>query len=852
MGTDCKKENQSAQRNTDKNTRQQNEHNLSEGELEKVSGGALKVLNYTESDNNKLEGNNTKKKKKNNHSEIEQEKDVGVKVKGTLSLKAKVRKDNRQFENPANVSKGVNNEVSLQRTADDEDPVKVSIALNTEDSVDEIEENIDNVDVPGENETGHINNSTISLSERFENRKVKCTVEEIHVDNDVNSIAGKLEQALKVSNKQESKSGEVHKLVGQSENNMSADTEGTEMSGLPCDENVGEEENSYKTELNEGSNETDDGAFDVDDKGYGKAYRSSPVSFLDCGDDDSDEDLPAFMHTGDDINGWSSATKIDTGLNKASSPSSSDLSVERWSPEKSLAYKPGSKNKFTLDGLVADHKENADLVREMDDINRELQDELKQGGFVNILNKHDSSYTESEINDEQRNILRHFEIQETQLRGDRPGVQVFKPQNYCQVFNSALHPTHCGFAAGTNGLSLEKHIQSVVPAQYKLLITSGMITQCFTKITCQSQLLRWIFFIMSVHSDYQVQEGCKKVLLEILHYQTKYSAQKWTPRLSDLLSVFVNYGASLESLVNCSSNTIEIIRSKLLYLQGYNPPVDLQGAGYKIENLILVLQILSRALHGQSGRYSPTDLNLLCAVLCKASLDTNLKHGYAADHFQNCVAMAIKHYTESDWSKERLKLARMLVNIATHHHDRAHIAQLLPPGVRGSYVQRRYSYLVLNDILLKDTEITDNELEALEIQDMEPFVCHIKDLLENDSYKLSSVITLMDLCVGVNLTLKSAQREQLKALFEKVKGVRLQDNVSFLDRTRVKDSIVRMTSKWLLDIQTLKGKQTKIFEYASPVKMRIEMIRTVQTEEDDESDHELPSKMVKVTPPEQN
>ncbi|XP_060603673.1 SMC5-SMC6 complex localization factor protein 2-like [Ruditapes philippinarum] len=364
--------------------------------------------------------------------------------------------------------------------------------------------------------------------------------------------------------------------------------------------------------------------------------------------------------------------------------------------------------------------------------------------------------------------------------------------------------------------------------------------------------MRWLFLLMSVNEDHQVQNGCKKMLLEILHYQLMDGQQKWAPRLVDILSVLHNYGAALESLIPCNSSTLEIIRGKLVKEPGHIHQPGAGNIGMKTENLILVLQILAQCLNGPSGRYSPNDLSLLCVALCKASLDTSIKHFCAKGAFQNCITMVIRQYLDADWLKERLKLTRMLVGITDHHHNNAHIAELLPPGARGMFIQRGFCYLVLSEILLDRTNVSDELLNSIKIKDMEKFIPKLKDVLEIDSYKLSSVVTLIDKCVGVNMTLNSEERGQLKCLLEKVRCVRVRDNVSMLDRTRVKDMIVRMTSKWALDIQTMKGKQTKIFEYASPVKMHVEQVQATQSSgEDDEqsdSDDDLPCKIQKISP----
>lgn len=70
-------------------------------------------------------------------------------------------------------------------------------------------------------------------------------------------------------------------------------------------------------------------------------------------------------------------------------------------------------------------------------------------------------YIELQITEEQKEMLKHFEVQESHICEDRPGVVVFQPQHYKSLFSSMLHPTHCGFTVGSNGLMLEKHIESL-------------------------------------------------------------------------------------------------------------------------------------------------------------------------------------------------------------------------------------------------------------------------------------------------------------------------------------------------------------------------------------------------------
>ena len=60
----------------------------------------------------------------------------------------------------------------------------------------------------------------------------------------------------------------------------------------------------------------------------------------------------------------------------------------------------------------------------------------------------------------------------------------------------------------------------------------------------------------------------------------------------------------------------------------------------------------------------------------------------------------------------------MLVGITDHHHNNAHIAELLPPGIRGQFIQRGLCYLVLGEILLDKTNVSDELLKSIQVNDI--------------------------------------------------------------------------------------------------------------------------------------
>ncbi|KAL4232070.1 hypothetical protein ACF0H5_009646 [Mactra antiquata] len=428
---------------------------------------------------------------------------------------------------------------------------------------------------------------------------------------------------------------------------------------------------------------------------------------------------------------------------------------------------------YTLDNLYLDHQNQVVQVKERHEFNEELQNDLKHGGFLNPLN-HEEIKPVDTLTEKQNYILEQFKVKESKLQNEWPGKVLFQSETYQCLFNASLHPTHCGYVIPDKPTRLERHLGSISVNQYKFLLTSKLHVQLFMKITHLDKLLRWLYLLMSVSDDIDIQNGCEELLMNVLHTQCMNDVTKWTPSFIDFLSILVNYGANLESLLPCSPSEVEIVSA------------------------------------------------------------------YTVETIQQCLTSVIKQYTDYDWLYERVKVCHMLLNVSSHHHDQNHIAQILPPGERGFYIQQRYCYLVISKILTGNSQVSDNELNNFEIGYLEKFISYITDLLHNDLYVLTSVIRMIDLCVGMNYSHSTKNMEQLKSLKERLSRVRIKDDICMLDRSRVKNMIVIVTGRWALDLQTVRRKQRQIFEYTNTnnkdVKMQVETLKPIESDNDDDDD----------------
>ncbi|WAR21690.1 hypothetical protein MAR_015664 [Mya arenaria] len=170
------------------------------------------------------------------------------------------------------------------------------------------------------------------------------------------------------------------------------------------------------------------------------------------------------------------------------------------------------------------------------------------------------------------------------------------------------HREHDDIQKGGFARILEKPIVEVT-GQLKTILFSGIIQLKFDKIPCKNELLRWLFFLMSVQKEYILQTGCCNLILDILKSQADKEETMWAPSLPDIVSVFLNFETYFQQ-------------------PEYEPSVQGHDAqGYKELNMTLVLKVLTHALYNNSGVYSGTELNTILYMLYKASLDQNLKKG---------------------------------------------------------------------------------------------------------------------------------------------------------------------------------------------------------------------------------
>lgn len=503
--------------------------------------------------------------------------------------------------------------------------------------------------------------------------------------------------------------------------------------------------------------------------------------------------------------------------------------------------------KFSLDSLLEEHTNKPQEQREYEEMHAELKESVKQGGFVkDTLEKQDDPSAENLLPEHQEQI-EHLEMKKSVICPAHPGETIFSSSHYQQLFTPSITPTMCGFSPGDS--YIDKFLSSVQPRNFGALLSSEILVNCLEKVTHPKSILKWLLFLLSVDGSHLAMDGCCKALEEYLYTQKVFHEDEnpWAPCVEDILSIFMNCGASKEDVLprDIFKDDEEISSLSKRITRETNNGLPPPNAGtLNRENLRLVLQVLALALQ-RRPKYDVSHLTALYVMLCKVALDKSLNSGIVNIEVQSCLGSILCCYPESEWNTCAIKLCSILPSLTEHHHNKVYLASLSPYGRRGQFLQRRVSYHMLRQLFNMEPSPEDR-IENVKIRDLHQFLPHVQQLVTSDMYKLYSCVTLIDLCVG-NGVISPGEKDSLQYLSEQIKKISgdTRDDVRVLDRSRVKDQMVRLTSKWTLRLLTVGSNQRSIFSYTTsraPQTLEIETVHASQTDESQseaESDVEM-------------
>ncbi|XP_048465186.1 SMC5-SMC6 complex localization factor protein 2-like [Rhincodon typus] len=255
-------------------------------------------------------------------------------------------------------------------------------------------------------------------------------------------------------------------------------------------------------------------------------------------------------------------------------------------------------------------------------------------------------------------------------------------------------------------------------SQQVFLFTNGIVSQTYQSSPCPQPVLKFLFKMMSIHSDYIASMHIFKTLWDICtsaaNRVVKGDRSKfkvWTPSLKDTVAVFLNLGAQFGTLFPLKHLQPDFTEEDILSgLQNNkeNYPEDSAPASQRdpifsflpefgIKNVIKFLQFCTSIC---PEAYSDQELVLLISLLGRISLERELQLTPLKD-FQCLLDRLLNNIRQ--WNTKMSELCMILSDLSEHHHNLLYLVQQLPDfSTRGRQLRRHLSMVIISKLLDKN------------------------------------------------------------------------------------------------------------------------------------------------------
>uniref|UniRef100_A0A4X2JWA0 Coiled-coil SMC6 And NSE5 INteracting (CANIN) domain-containing protein n=1 Tax=Vombatus ursinus TaxID=29139 RepID=A0A4X2JWA0_VOMUR len=486
---------------------------------------------------------------------------------------------------------------------------------------------------------------------------------------------------------------------------------------------------------------------------------------------------------------------------------------------------------------------------------KELKEDLVKGqGIKSLMETEESENTDDsgELQEEHREFIRKFFIAFDTIPDCHPGEEIFHCFDYGKIFSQhTLDLRDCNFVPKN---AIEDLILKSGRTQQIFLTTQGYLSTAYYYIQCPIPVLKWLFQMMSVHTDYVVSIQLLNTLIDLTVRNDATSGSSvwpWIPSLSDIATVFVNMGVSFKCLFPVR-NLQPVFNEDIFNFEVQSISEERKGEDSVAEtvvsclpetNILNVVKFIGLCTAVYPEGYTDQEIILLLLMFLKMSLEKHLKQIALVD-FQSLLINLLKNIR--DWDAKMPELCMAISELSTHHHNLLWLVQFIPNWtVRGRQVRQHLSLVIIAKFLDKKPEdipsASDLQLSLLcqyltqmkpdllrkiiakktgEQQDnltkdclgldLEQQVC-FKTRLFNKSTSLPSFqkwgtlkmeyfVYLLQLCGSLEQHIKCSIREDAR----------------FFHRTKVIDLVAIIHGKWQEMIQNSRPIQGKLHDFWVP------------------------------------
>ncbi|XP_070834210.1 SMC5-SMC6 complex localization factor protein 2 [Chaetodon trifascialis] len=453
------------------------------------------------------------------------------------------------------------------------------------------------------------------------------------------------------------------------------------------------------------------------------------------------------------------------------------------------------------------------------------------------------------ISTEHREFLQRYSLISSAIREVPPGEVVFNLEKFGQIFNhDTLQLRQC--MVNPQGRA-QKTLLWSSPAQLRLHVNIGLFQEAYDCCSpCPTQVTRFLFKMMSVHNERLVSEKILQALCDIActaAYQiVKNRSQQfkvWVPGLADVALVLMNMGAAFVTLFPFENLQPPFTEGDLLedvYITSKSPSSNNEQRPFPEHNCNHILKYLSYCMDLCPRAYSDDELLLLLTVVGRVCLDTRLipQSNVELYPLQYKIVNNIR-----DWGAMLPRICQALTDLTDDHHNMCLLVQLLPDNMRGKQLRRHLSLSMISKLLdgkctykPKEKEIQLSELRQY-LPRMQPsflrgmLSCSIRSEkvedaanLDQQSYYLCySLLTLAKEASNFQF-FPAHQKEQLLFLSSQLEThvkSDIRESEKCLYRSKLKDLVARIYTKWQMLLQKTRPLHGKLYDYWQPVETSI-------------------------------
>ncbi|XP_058881978.1 SMC5-SMC6 complex localization factor protein 2-like isoform X2 [Acipenser ruthenus] len=537
------------------------------------------------------------------------------------------------------------------------------------------------------------------------------------------------------------------------------------------------------------------------------------VDTLSSDSDDDDEpllSLEEFMSRGSKP----AATPEKSSYSEPSTPVSSSHFTAV--PSRPLSYKN------SLASMLKE-KEEQQRVKEID---LQFQNDIGEGKAMWKLSEEleeGSADGEELIPEEHRDFVEKFSIISDAIPDLHPGEEIFHLSNFGKLFTQeSLSLSNCRLSPESRE---QDALLSFYPRKQTFVCSQGFLKIAFQCAPRQPSLYKWLFQMMSVHSDILTSRLILKGLRDLalntadqIVLNKKSPARVWLPPLEDVTLVFLNMGVPFGSLFPLENlqpdfSEEEIVQRVDAVAEDAVESRECDPVCFPLQNFINVLQYLVMCTSLCPRAYSDRDKLLLLSLLCRVSLEKGLRL-HPMVEIQTIIHNLLKSIRH--WDTQMPLICLTLISLAAHHHNLRWLVTLLPIYSRGRQLRRHVSLALISKLLNRSCTYTMENAD-LQITELRPYLIRMKpsSLLKNMKAEKWGNRLGDDQPSEISLD-QEKHLVLLSAELEKHIKCDIRESDKLVYRSKVKDLVARIYIKWQELLQRSRPLQGKLHDYWEP------------------------------------